>query len=116
MMPNGTLQGHYETSQTVVRARKPYVKAGGITTLEPLVRHGKGKLQEAASEVLKLLSQVDPLPQKVQTLPATSHVARFDGGPIEQPLCPIQTNCDGLKFQPFYFIGIIFAPTIPNIV
>ena len=81
MMPNGTLQGHYETSQTVVRARKPYVKAGGITTLEPLVRHGKGKLQEAASEVLKLLSQVDPLPQKVQTLPATSHVAKTPGLP-----------------------------------
>ena len=58
MMPNG--KGHYETSHTMVRARKPYVKAGGITALEPLVRHGEGKLQEAASEVLKLLSQVDP--------------------------------------------------------
>ena len=84
-------------------AKDVILKAGGIATLEPLVRHGKGKVKEAADEALKILSQK----QETKSIQATGHgkiaeagdkiptgegarvamfSARFDGGPIEQML------------------------------
>ena len=86
-------------------AKEVILKAGGIATLEPVVRHGKGKVKEAADEALKLLSQE----QETQSIQAAGHgriaegragdtiptgegtrvamfSARFDGGPIEQML------------------------------
>ena len=84
-------------------AKEVILKAGGIATLEPVVRHGKGKVKEAADEALKLLSQK----QETKSIQATGHgeiaeaggtiptgegtrvamfSARFDGGPIEQML------------------------------
>eukprot|EP00435_Cladocopium_sp_Y103_P017605 s551_g4.t1 len=88
------------------RAKEVILKAGGIATLEPVVRHGKGKLKEAADEALKLLSQK----QETKSIPAAAghgkiteggagdaiptgegtrvamFSARFDGGEIEQML------------------------------
>ncbi|CAL1142550.1 unnamed protein product, partial [Cladocopium goreaui] len=84
-------------------AKDVILKAGGIATLEPLVRHGKGKVKEAADEALKILSQK----QETKSIQATGHgkiaeagdkiptgegarvamfSARFDGGPIEQKI------------------------------
>ena len=86
-------------------AKEVILKAGGIATLEPVVRHGKGKVKEAADEALKLLSQK----QETKSIQATGHgkiaeggpgdtiptgegtrvamfSTRFDGGPIEQML------------------------------
>ena len=86
-------------------AKEAILKAGGIATLEPVVRHGKGKVKEAADEALRLLSEK----QETKSIQATGHgkiaeggpgdtiptgegtrvamfSARFDGGPIEQML------------------------------
>ena len=84
-------------------AKEVILKAGGIATLEPVVRHGKGKVKEAADEALRLLSEK----QETKSIQATGHgkiaeagdkiptgegarvamfSARFDGGPIEQML------------------------------
>jgi len=95
-------------------AKEVILKAGGIATLEPVVRHGKGKVKEAADEALRLLSQK----QETKSIQATGHgriaeggtgdtiptgegtrvamfSARFDGGPIEQKIRKVfQILCD----------------------
>ena len=57
-------------------AKEVILKAGGIATLEPVVRHGKGKVKEAADEALKLLSQK----QETKSIQATGHGKIAEGG------------------------------------
>ena len=79
-------------------AKEVILKAGGVAALELVVRHGKGKVKEAADEALKLLSLKhvaaghgriaeggDTIPTGEGTRVAMFS-ARFDGGPIEQML------------------------------
>ena len=74
-------------------AKEKILKADGIAVLAPLAKHGKGKVKEAASEALNLLSMVaaKPSPAAAATSIPTGEgtrvamfSARFDGGPVEQ--------------------------------
>ena len=85
-------------------AKEAILKASGIATLEPVVRHAKGKVKEAADEALRLLSQKRET-KSIQAATAHGEIAeagdtiptgegtrvamfsaRFDEGPIEQML------------------------------
>ncbi|CAL1157836.1 unnamed protein product, partial [Cladocopium goreaui] len=83
-------------------AKEAILKASGIATLEPVVRHAKGKVKEAADEALRLLSQKQEtksiqaatghgeIAEAGDTIPTGEGTrvamfsARFDEGPIEQ--------------------------------
>ena len=102
------------------KAKKAIVKAGGIATLEVVVRHGKGQLKDAADEALKLLSQKDvesgstPATKSAdaKSVPAEAasaipsgegtrvamFSARFDGGPVEKTF---GHGCSILMFSVF---------------
>ena len=82
-------------------AKAAILTADGIAMLTPLAKHGKGKVKEAASEALQLLSQkLDPKCPSPSGYPnaavtgiptgAGTRVAmfsaRFDGGPMEEIL------------------------------
>ena len=79
-------------------AKEVILKAGGVAALELVVRHGKGKVKEAADEALRLLSLKQAaaghgrIAEGGDTIPTGEGTrvamfsARFDGGPIEQML------------------------------
>jgi hypothetical protein len=53
-------------------AKESILKADGIAILTPIAKHGRGKVKEAASEALNLLSLADAKakPAPVDTKPA----------------------------------------------
>ena len=81
-------------------AKESILKADGISTLTLVMKHGKGKVKEAASEALNLLSlatKPNPAPVASPVEAATEipsgqgtrvamFSARFDGGPVETTL------------------------------
>ena len=96
-------------------AKEKILQADGIAVLTPLAKHGKGKVKEAASEALNLLSLddakakpapvadakpgKDPAPEipSGEGTKVAMFSARFDGGPIETTL---GLQC-GIFFQVF---------------
>ena len=100
-------------------AKEIILKADGLAILTPLAKHGKGKVKDAASEALNLLSLVDAKAKPVpvaETKPATEPAAtvipsgqgtrvamfsaRFDGGPMEKTLWLVCTCLCHLSLQP----------------
>jgi hypothetical protein len=81
-------------------AKESILKADGISTLTLVMKHGKGKVKDAASEALNLLSlatKPNPAPVAAPVEAATEipsghgtrvamFSARFDGGPVETTL------------------------------
>ena len=80
-------------------AKKNILKADGIAVLNPLAKHGKGKVKEAASEAFNLLSldakAAADTPDAAGPSPSfptgegtrvAMFSARFDGGPMEMTL------------------------------
>ena len=78
-------------------AKESILKADGIAILTPIAKHGKGKVKDAASAALNLLSLVDAKAKPAAVSQTTAadipsgegtrvamFSARFDGGPVEQ--------------------------------
>ena len=114
-------------------AKAAILTADGIAMLTPLAKHGKGKVKEAASEALQLLSQkLDPKcpspsgnPNAAVTAIPTGEgtrvamfSARFDGGPMEEILglvvqsCPIFLKAGLSIFKELVLSGIQKAPKL----
>ena len=103
-------------------AKENILKADGIAVLTPLAKHGKGRVREAASEALNLLSveaKAKPAPVADSTPaaePSATEIpsgqgtrvamfsARFDGGPMEVTLGRLLCH---LSFA-FLFLSYIF--------
>ena len=105
LVVNGTEDAKWHAARAIrnlanhAEAKASILKADGIAVLTPFAKHGKGKLKEAASEALNLLSVaeavadakplVEPVPTPIPTGEGTRVAmfsARFDGGPVEQTL------------------------------